>query len=156
MSFNITVGSGVPDDQLPPGSYPGKLTAVTEKTITVDGVDKEVFEWAFAIATVADDGSAGEPIAITGLSSRMTGPKSKTAVYLVALLGPAAVQPGATFGMADLVGKECIVQTDLNNSGYHRVVGASAIPTKAAVRPTNRAAAAVVPTAEGEDDDLPF
>jgi hypothetical protein len=70
----------------------------------------------------------------------MTGPKSKTAAFLVALLGPTAVQPGATFTMNDLVGKQCLIQTDLNDNGYHKVVGATPLPVTAQVRPTNRAA----------------
>ena len=72
--------------------------------------------------------------------AQMTGPKSKTAAFLVALLGPTAVQPGATFTMNDLVGKQCLIQTDLNDNGYHKVVGATPLPVTAQVRPTNRAA----------------
>ena len=65
----------------------------------------------------------------------MTGPKSKTAAFFVALLGPDAVQPGATFTMNDLIGKTCLIQTDLNDSGYAKVIGAH--PCRhAAVRPT--------------------
>lgn len=161
--LSITVGSGEPEDQLPPGNYPAKLTAVTERTINVQGEDREVFEWSFEVETANDDGTPGEPIAISGLSSRMTGPQSKTAQYLVALLGPAAVQPGATFTMNDLVGKPCLIQTSLNKGGYAKVDGATPLPTAAAKRPSNRAAATAVAAApaaaaetEPEGDDLPF
>lgn len=164
--LSITVGSGEPEDQLPPGNYPAALTAVTERTITVSGEEREVFEWAFDVDTANEDGTPGEPIHITGLSSRMTGPQSKTAQYLVALLGPEAVQPGATFTMNDLVGKRCLIQTSLNKGGYARVDGAVPLPTQAAVRPSNRAAAAAqaappapVAAAAGggkDEDDLPF
>jgi hypothetical protein len=178
--LSITVGSGVPDDQLPPGNYPATLTAVTERTIEVKGESRDVFEWAFAVPTANDDGTPGDPINISGLSSQMTGPKSKTAAFLVALLGPSAVQPGATFTMNDLVGKQCLIQTDLNDNGYAKVVGATPMPVTTAVRPSNRAAAgeavpagptsapvevvtpAAVPaaapkaTAEDPDADLPF
>ena len=154
--LSITVGSGVPDDQLAPGNYPAKLTAVTDRTIDVKGETRDVYEWAFEVPTQEDDGSPGEPIKITGLTSQMTGPKSKTAAYLVALLGPTAVQPGATFTMNDLVGRECLIQTDLNESGYHKVVGATPLPVSVAPRQTNRAAAQVAPAASTADDDLPF
>ena len=154
--LSITIGSGVPDGQLAPGNYPAKLTAVTERTIDVKGESRDVFEWAFEVPTQEDDGSPGEPIKVTGLSSQMTGPKSKTAAFLVALLGPAAVQPGATFTMNDLVGKECLIQTDLNESGYHKVVGATPMPISVAPRQTNRVAAQVAPAADATDDDLPF
>jgi hypothetical protein len=154
--LSITVGSGVPDDQLAPGNYPAKLAAVTERTIDVKGESRDVYEWAFEVPTQEDDGSPGEPIKITGLTSQMTGPKSKTAAYLVALLGPTAVQPGATFTMNDLVGKECLIQTDLNESGYHKVVGATPLPVSVAPRQTNRVAAQVAPAAAATDDDLPF
>ena len=176
--LSITVGTGVPDDQLPPGNYPATLTSVVERTIEVKGESRDVFEWSFAVPTANDDGTPGDPIAISGLSSQMTGPKSKTAAFLVALLGPTSVQPGATFTMNDLVGKQCLIQTDLNDNGYHKVVGATPLPVTAQVRPTNRAsvgeaatespaapAAAMkvaVPaqapsaTAGDPDDDLPF
>lgn len=162
MALSITVGSGVPDDQLPPGNYPASLTAVVERTIEVKGESRDVFEWTFAVATADDDGTPGEPIKISGLSSQMTGPKSKTAAFLVALLGPDAVKPGATFTMNDLIGKTCLIQTDLNEAGYHKVVGATPTPVTTAVRPSNRAAAAAAvpaaaPAADSDPDaDLPF
>jgi hypothetical protein len=163
--LSITVGSGMPDDQLPPGNYPASLVSVTEKTIDVKGESRDVYEWKFAVPTQEDDGTAGDPIEVTGLSSQMTGPKSKTAAFLVALLGPNAVQPGATFTMNDLIGKECLIQTELNDSGYAKVVGATPLPVQTAPRrATNREAAAApapkpaaVAVAQGEDeDDLPF
>jgi hypothetical protein len=171
--FSITIGSGEPEDQLPPGNYPATLDSVVERTITVKGADKDVFEWTFLVATANDDGSPGEPIKVTGLSSRMTGPQSKTAAYLVALLGPAAVQPGATFTMSDLVGKQCLIQTSLNDSGYAKVDGATPMPTQTVARQTNRAAAGAAPVqsaatapatvqapsapkGDSDLDDLPF
>lgn len=158
MTLNITVGSGTPDDQLPPGTYPARLKAVEEKTITFEGKEKEVYEWAFEVETTDEAGNPADPLVITGLSSLMSGPKSKTVTFLTALLGPAAVQPGVTFTMADLVGKECFIQTDLNQSGYHKVIGATPLPTAAAPRrPSNRVAAGVAaPEAEAETEDLPF
>ena len=156
-ALSITIGSGVPDDQLQPGNYPAKLKSVVERTINVKGEDRDVYDWTFEVPTVEDDGvTPGAPVEVNGLSSRMTGPKSKTASYLVALLGPAAVQPGATFTMNDLIGKDCLIQTDLNESGYHKVVGATPLPVTVAPRQTNRAAAQVAPAATANDDDLPF
>jgi hypothetical protein len=177
--LSITVGTGVPDDQLPPGNYPATLTAVVERQIEVKGESRDVFEWSFAVPTANEDGTPGDPIAISGLSSTMTGPKSKTAAFLVALLGPDAVKPGATFTMNDLIGKECLIQTDLNDNGYHKVVGATPLPVTASVRPSNRAAVgeakpespigtvsplrgatakpvAAAASAEDPDADLPF
>ena len=174
--LSITIGTGMPDDQIPPGNYPAALVSVVEKTIDVKGETRDVYDWTFAVPTQEDDGSPGEPIKVSGLSSQMTGPKSKTAAFLVALLGPSAVQPGATFTMNDLVGKECLIQTELNDSGYAKVVGATPLPVQSApARPSNRAAAGVeaddkpkkagapmpaatpVIAAQGtDDDDLPF
>jgi len=175
--LQITVGSGEPDDQLAPGTYKASLTALAAKEINWENQTREVFEWAFAVPTEDDDGNPADPIIVTGLSSRMTGPQSKTSAYLVALLGPAAVQPGATFKTADMIGKECLIQTDLNAKGYARVVGATPLPTSSAPkRPSNREAAglpaapeattkskpatakpAVGPKVEvAADDDLPF
>jgi hypothetical protein len=158
MGLSITIGSGVPDDQLSPGNYPASLTAVVERTIEVKGESRDVFEWTFAVPTSNDDGTPGDPISISGLSSQMTGPKSKTAAFLVALMGPDAVKPGTTFTMNDLIGKQCLIQTDLNDNGYAKVVGATPLPVASAPRPSNRAAAAAVPAAAGatDDEDLPF
>jgi hypothetical protein len=179
VTLSITVGSGVPDDQLPPGNYPATLKSVVEKTIEVKGESREVYEWTFLVPTQdPDTGAKGDPIPVSGLSSQMTGPKSKTAAFLVALLGPSAVQPGATFTMNDLIGKECLIQTDLNEAGYHKVVGATPVPATSAVRPSNRAAVgeasptvataeapvmtgaapvtATAASAEDPDADLPF
>jgi hypothetical protein len=149
--LSITIGTGMPDDQIPPGNYPASLVSVTERTIEVKGESRDVYEWTFAVPTQEDDGSPGEPIKVSGLSSQMTGPKSKTAAFLVALLGPSAVQPGATFTMNDLIGKECLIQTELNDSGYAKVVGATPLPVQSAPRPSNRAAAGV-DEAETKDD----
>jgi hypothetical protein len=173
-SLSITVGSGVPEDQLPPGNYPAALKAVVARTIVVNNEDREVFEWTFLVDTENEDGTPGEPIEVSGLSSQMTGPQSKTAAFLAALMGAEAVQPGVTFTMNDLVGKRCLIQTVLNKGGYAKVDGAVAIPvTVAKPRQSNRTAAAVsapvaapaaAPVAEVEaeavipeaDDDLPF
>ena len=178
-TLSITVGSGEPEDQLPPGTYPATLESVVERTITVNNEDRDVFEWTFLVDTENEDGTPGEPIKVGGLSSKMTGPQSKTAAYLVALLGPAAVQPGATFTMNDLAGKRCLITTVLNKSGYAKVDGAvqlvatpmkatnraaaaSAVPQEqaasaAAVEPAKAAVAAAAPVPAGEvDDDLPF
>jgi hypothetical protein len=146
-AFEITVGTGEPDDQLAPGTYKATLAAVSAKEINWENQTREVFEWAFDVPTEDEAGNPDEPIRVTGLSSRMTGPQSKTATFLVALLGPAAVQPGASFKTSDMVGKQCLIQTDLNNKGYARVIGATPLPTASAPkRPSNREAAGL-PTA---------
>jgi hypothetical protein len=138
----ITVGSGEPDDQLAPGTYKATLTGLSAKEITWENQIREVFEWVFAVPTEDDDGNPSDPIVVSGLSSRMTGPQSKTATFLVALLGPSAVQPGATFTTKGLLGKECLIQTDLNTKGYARVTGATPLPQSSAPkRPSNREAA---------------
>jgi hypothetical protein len=142
-ALSITVGSGEPEDQLPPGTYPATLDAVVERTITVNNEDRDVFEWTFLVDTENEDGTPGEPIKVSGLSSKMTGPQSKTATFLVALLGPTAVQPGATFTMNDLAGKRCLITTVLNKGGYAKVDGAVQLAQTPAKPTTNRAAAAV-------------
>ena len=174
-ALSITVGSGIPEDQLAPGNYPATLKSVTARTITVNSEDREVFEWLFLVDTENEDGSPGEPIEVGGLSSQMTGPQSKTAMFLSALMGAEAVQPGRTFTMNDLVGKRCLIQTVFNKGGYAKVESASAIPaTPVKTKPSNRAVAAATtaaavaapepaPSADAEgavtaagDDDLPF
>lgn len=174
MSLSITVGSGVPEDQIAPGNYPASLKSVVARTITVQNEDREVFEWTFLVDTENEDGSAGEPIEVSGLTSQMTGPQSKTAQFLAALMGAEAVQPGVTFTMNDLVGRRCLIQTVLNKGGYAKVDGATPIPTtvarsqprsttRAAAASTAVAAAAPEPSADVDDvasptgdDDLPF
>jgi len=154
--LEITVGSGEPDDQLAPGTYKAALTGLTAKEITWENQTREVFEWAFAVPTEDDEGNPSEPIIITGLSSRMTGPQSKTSQFLVALLGPQAVQPGATFTTKGLLGKECLIQTDLNTKGYARVIGATPLPTATAPkRPSNREAAGLPEAAEPTSKSKP-
>ena len=164
----ITVGSGAPESELEPGTYPASLAALSQKRINVRGEDSDVFEWVFHIPV--QDG--GDPIPVNGLTSTMTGPKSKTWAFLQALLGPQAVEPGKQFGPDDLVGKEALVNVELNANGYPKVTGivampksmarpaapaATATPTPAApAAPRRTVAQAVQPDAEGTDDDLPF
>lgn len=154
--IEITVGTGEPDDQLAPGTYKAALTGLAAKEINWENQTREVFEWAFAVPTEDDEGNPSEPIVITGLSSRMTGPQSKTSQFLVALLGPQAVQPGATFTTKGLLGKECLIQTDLNQKGYARVIGATPLPTASAPkRPSNREAAGLPAAAEPTSKSKP-
>ncbi len=124
----ITVGAGV--QELEPGTYPVTVTNVVQKTISgviseynPTGADQQVFEWSFNVDTDDD-----EEIEVQGLTSTMTGPKSKLARFLAALLGPDALQPGAEFDLPDLVGKSALAKVGLNKNGYPRVEDLMAKP----------------------------
>lgn len=140
----ITVGSGA--SELDPGTYPVTCVGVEQKTITVENEDRQVFEWKFNVDTDDD-----EVIEVNGLTSIMTGPKSKTAQFIAALLGPDALQPGAEFDLPDFVGKSALATVGLNKNGYPRVEGLVAIP-KVAKR---KAAPVVVQQDEDEEEEAP-
>lgn len=169
----ITIGAGAQD--IEPGTYPVTVVNVTPKTINgvvseynPSGADQEVFEWAFNVDT--DD---EEAIEVTGLTSRMTGPKSKLARFLAALLGPDALQPGAQFELSDLVGKSALAKVGLNKNGYPRVEDLMAKPKavkkakppvlveveedeEEAPAPPRKAAKPIRAQAADDTDDLPF
>lgn len=158
MAFQITVNSGVPDGELEPGTYPAACDGVEQKTINVKGEDREVYIWKYQVATENDDGSAGEPVAVEGLTSTMSGPMSKTYKTLVALLGAEAVQPGVSFELGDLKGKQCLVVVAHNDSGYAKVTEVMSLPKS--MRKTIRSVAqpVTVPATDDNDPegDLPF
>jgi len=154
----ITMGQGTPDVE--PGTYPVTVANVVAKTITgtvneynPTGADQDVFEWTFNVDT--DD---EEVIEINGLTSRMTGPSSKLAKWIEALLGAAALQPGATFDLPDLLGKSALAKVGLNKKGYSRVEDLMAKPVTGKVtrvKPISEQAAPA-PEKTGDDADLPF
>lgn len=170
----ITVGAGAQD--IEPGTYPVTVTNVVQKTISgviseynPSGADQQVFEWSFNIDTDDD-----EEIEVQGLTSTMTGPKSKLARFLAALLGPDALQPGAEFDLPDLVGKSALAKVGLNKNGYPRVEDLMAKPkpvkkVKPAPAPVledveeeeeapkpKKAAKPIRAQASDDEDDLPF
>ena len=171
------VGSSqAPEQDIEAGDYPATVVNVTQETITVEFEDRDVFKWHFEIPT-----EDGDPIEISGLTSRTISPKSKAFAYLVALLGASHVQPDAEFGLEDVIGKTGIVTVGENKRGWmevknlHAAPRTAAKPTKAATNgsapvaatPSPRRAAAVdtapaprktVRATVGEDDldDLPF
>lgn len=138
----ITVGAGA--SELDPGTYPVTCVGVEQKTITVENEDRQVFEWKFNVDTDDPD----EVIEVNGLTSIMTGPKSKTAQFISALLGPDALQPGAEFDLPDFVGKSALATVGLNKNGYPRVEGLVAIPKVA-----KRKATPVAVQQDDEDED---
>jgi len=158
MTFQITVNSGVPEGELEPGTYPAACDGVEQKTINVKGEDREVYIWKYLVATENDDGSAGEPVAVEGLTSTMSGPMSKTFKTLVALLGAEAVQAGVSFELGDLKGKQCLVVVAHNDSGYAKVTEVMSLPKSMRKQTIRSVAQPVTVPATDEDDGekLPF
>lgn len=174
----ITVGATPQFDE---GTYVGELSAIEQKTIEPKkgqqaGQKVDIFEWRFGLSHMADDAEAnikagdpvvdfdtGEPIVGRATSSTATGPRSKLSKFLVALLGPSAVEPGAEFEAEDLVGKKALVTLVKDEGGYPKVEELTALPrgNRRSVREQAAPAAeapkpAPAAEAEAEDDDLPF
>lgn len=156
-AFKMKVGAG-PEGQPDPGSY--RLVCIDIREDQADfppgpfgpGGLTDIYKWKFAIPS-EDDWE------VEGTTTRSTGPKSKNAEFIAAMLGPEALEPGAEYGPSDFIGKACIGVLKLSNSGWLKVESVMAAPKEgrrapvAAAAPTRQSKVAV------EDDpldDLPF
>lgn len=138
-----TVSADAPD--IEGGIYDARFDGVTAKEIEKSQFDPKVYEWAF---TLTEDGAVlydkGEPIEVTGLSSRSLNLKSKTkprAVrYSRALMTDveyAQFEAGEEVDGDALEGRPCQVVIIIKESGWPAVD--DVLPAKKArqkVRPT--------------------
>jgi hypothetical protein len=138
----ITVGSGAPDVEA--GTYPVTCVGMEPKRITIPatGEEKDVFDWRFTVDGSDSDGQ--DPLVVNGLTSQMTGPKSKTVQFLTALLGPEAMEPGRSFDLPDIVGKQALGVIELNPAGWPKITGLVPLPRQGGAR---RAAPVAAPAA---------
>ena len=141
-----------PRDVVAPGTYEGVVVSV-EKDIIVPrqgknaGQDVPVLRWNF------DIGAEETVESITGRDP--SSEKSNLFKYFVALLGSDR-DAWLRAEMSDLVGRKALVTVGLNDDGWNRIDGVTAMPVK-------RQAPAPVVTSEPESPpdveepgDLPF
>ena len=126
---------------LEPGTYEATLIGLEHFEYDDGEAPKTLRRWTFGTDEL--DPATGEPISIDGVSSLARGPKSKSYLWLTALLGKAP-EPGK-FTASSLIGRPCMITVELNEAGYSKVV--------AVVPPPKRKPA---PVAEATADALPF
>ena len=152
MALITVKGSGT---DLQPGAYEVTLTALEgPRTIIPQsgpnaGQEIEILDWTFH----TED---GQPI--EGTTSTASGPRSKLYAWLTALLGGVSPATGQQFEPGDLVGRMAIATIELNDAGWPRIAGMSAIPkrsTPAATSPAAQARAKAATPAQPAAD-LPF
>jgi hypothetical protein len=168
----ITV-SDVPDFE--EATYPLKIISVKPKKITPKrgdnaGQEIDILEWKAQMLeddwkTPVLDAKTDEELVAKATSSLASGPRSKINGFLVALLGPSAVEPGLQFEEGDLVGKMALGSIIRDEGGFPKIDSLTARPRSRNVRtevePEETAAPArgrrqAVTPPPAEDDDLPF
>lgn len=177
MGSSLITVAAVP--QFDEGTYVGTLSSIEKKTIVPKqgkqaGEEVDIFEWRFDLAHLSDgedvkagdpvtDFDTGEPIIGRATSSTASGPRSKLSGFLVALLGPQAIEPGAQYGESDLVGKKALVTLVADGGGYPKVESLAAMPRSGRrqtvaqqAAPARNEEASGPPADDREDDDLPF
>lgn len=136
MTDEIIIGGDAED--IPPGTYPGTLTATTVKHS--DKFDSDFRVWTFAL----DSGSV-----IEGSSSMNTGSRSKGGRWIAALLGrvPEKGEKPA------LIGRRALISVILGDDGWPKVGEVIAEPSTSEpkARSAPKAAAAV-----SEPEELMF
>jgi hypothetical protein len=152
-------------------TYPLRIESVEERKITPKrgdnaGQEIEVFEWRAALLeddwkTPVLDRKTGEELYAKTLSSKASGPRSKLNGFLVALLGPSAVEPGNQIDTRDLKGLFALGSIVADDGGYPKIDSMTARPrSRRTVREeaTEAPAAAATPVAssDADEDDLPF
>lgn len=114
--FTVTIGSDVK-----PGTYPATLLDIEPFEIEVEGEQRPLYRWTFAI----EDGAEGQTI--EGISSRSNSPRGKMAGWIAALTADSDVL-GRSFTKADLIGREALVSVEADANGYPKVAGVVAAP----------------------------
>ena len=109
MTDEIIFGGDSTD--IPPGTYPGKLAAVTTKTSNAYG---DFRAWDFNVDT-------GDPLPhlVGGASSMNTGTKSKGGRWITALLGRKP-EKGENVTQA-IIGRPCLVVVIEDDDGWPKV-----------------------------------
>jgi hypothetical protein len=114
--LSITIGSDVQ-----PGTYTGTLVDLEPFEIEVDGEQRPLYRWTFAI----EDGEAGQTV--EGISSRSQSPRGKAAQWIAALTADSDVL-GRSFRKSDLIGREALVSIEADANGYPKVAGLVSVP----------------------------
>lgn len=160
----ITVTAGTP--AIPAGTYLAELIDVTPKRMVTqyskNGEEQDFLEWTWLLHASDRD------VEITSLTTTATTPKSRINEYLTALLGADKVVVNASFDTDTLIGKQVMVQTIVQESGFakiDKIVAAPKVqrmpPVATAIPPAgiaSRPVAANQVTLDQEiaEDDLPF
>lgn len=148
----ITIGSG--NSEIKDGTYEMILISIVPKTIIPRSGDRAgqevgVLEWTFG--DVEDDS-----IEVSGISSTIFTPKSKTVAWITALLGPDAAKIGASFEEKDLIGRKALVTVKSDDNGWPKIDGVTSMPTRRNVTRRDTAEIAAAVREEPTQDDLPF
>jgi hypothetical protein len=120
----IVVSEGTP--LMKPGTYPATLISISPKRLVTqyskNGEEQDFLEWTWLVEGPDPD------VEINSLTTPATGPKSRIAEYLAALLGgePAV---GDGFDEKDLVGKRVLVSTIVDGKGWSKIDKMVAAPT---------------------------
>lgn len=139
MTDNGTITFGGDAEDIPPGTYKGRLLGIGVKSSDAFG---DFRTWDFQL----ENGTI-----IGGASSMNVGKRSKTYKWTVALLGRAPEKGEAV----NLLGRECLVVVGLNKDDWPTVD--DVLPPMAAAAPAAPVAApAQAPQPVAVEPDLPF
>lgn len=114
--LSITIGSDVH-----PGTYPATLVELEPFNVEVDGEDRPLYRWTFAI----EDGETEQTV--EGISSRSQSPRGKAAGWIAALTADSDVL-GKSFKKSDLIGREALISIEPDANGYPKVTSVVAKP----------------------------
>ena len=156
----ITISAGAPASDLTPGVYEVTLLDISEpRTIYPQsgpnaGKEVQLRDWTFAL----DNGEE-----VRGSASTASGPKSKTYLWLTALLGGTPPVVGQSYPKSQLVGRLALATISIDAGGWAKIDNLSAMPRQAAPAAAPVAAAPVAAPSRPAavqpavaDDQLPF
>jgi hypothetical protein len=109
---------------LPPGAHEVELVNVAPGAWTDETTGEVRARYVWTWATELEDGRIAHMDQRTG---RNASPRSRLVEVLVALVGPAAIEPTAVIDLRELVGRRAILSIELAE-GRSRVAGVTAIP----------------------------
>jgi hypothetical protein len=158
---SITISAGAQVANIEPGTYLvtlieiGEIRTILPQTGPNAGKEVNLRDWTFAL----EDGTE-----IRGSASVASGPKSKQFAWITALLGGTPPSIGQNIQFSQLVGREAHAAIAVDEGGWPKITGLTAIPKArlaapaavAAPPPTKATARVVAPVALGAADDLPF
>lgn len=158
---SITISAGAQQANIEPGTYLVTLIEISEiRTILPQsgpnaGKEVDLRDWTFAL----EDGTE-----IRGSASTASGPRSKQFAWITALLGGTPPSIGQNIQFTQLIGREAHASIVLDEAGWTKITGLTAIPKAraaapapaAAPPPTKATARVTAPVALGVAEDLPF